>query len=68
MAKKIIILNGSPRRNGNTTALTAHFKKGAEESGRRRIRSDTRFSPALLFGGMLVAIFVINGRIAGNIR
>lgn len=33
MAKKIIILNGSPRRNGNTTALTAHFKKGAEEAG-----------------------------------
>ena len=33
MAKKIIILNGSPRRNGNTSALTAQFKRGAEEAG-----------------------------------
>ena len=33
MGKKIIILNGSPRKNGNTTALTAEFTKGAEEAG-----------------------------------
>ena len=33
MAKKIVILNGSPRRNGNTSALTAQFKRGAEEAG-----------------------------------
>ncbi len=33
MSKKIIILNGSPRKSGNTTALTAEFKKGAEEAG-----------------------------------
>lgn len=33
MTKKIIILNGSPRKNGNTSALTAQFKKGAEETG-----------------------------------
>ena len=33
MAKKIVILNGSPRPNGNTSALTAQFKKGAEEAG-----------------------------------
>lgn len=33
MGKKIIILNGSPRKNGNTTALTARFKWGAEEAG-----------------------------------
>lgn len=33
MAKKIIILNGSPRRNGNTAALTREFTKGAKESG-----------------------------------
>lgn len=32
MNKKIIILNGSPRKTGNTTALTAEFKKGAEEA------------------------------------
>lgn len=33
MAKKIIILNGSPRKNGNTSALTAKFKAGAEQAG-----------------------------------
>ena len=33
MSKKIIILNGSPRKAGNTTALTEKFKKGAEEAG-----------------------------------
>lgn len=33
MGKKIIILNGSPRKNGNTSALTAALKKGAEENG-----------------------------------
>ena len=33
MGKKIVILNGSPRKMGNTTALTAEFTKGAEEAG-----------------------------------
>ena len=33
MGKNIIILNGSPRINGNTSALTAAFKRGAEEAG-----------------------------------
>lgn len=33
MSKKIIILNGSPRKSGNTTALTAELKKGAREKG-----------------------------------
>ena len=33
MSKKIIILNGSPRKAGNTTALTAEFTKGAKENG-----------------------------------
>ena len=33
MSKKIIILNGSPRKNGNTSALTAAFAKGAAEAG-----------------------------------
>ena len=35
MAKNIIILNGSPRPKGNTSALTAEFKRGAEESGNK---------------------------------
>ena len=33
MSKKIVILNGSPRTKGNTSALTAAFKKGAESAG-----------------------------------
>ena len=33
MSKKIVILNGSPRKNGNTAALAAQFTKGAEEAG-----------------------------------
>ena len=33
MSKKIIILNGSPRKNGNTSALTSEFARGAMESG-----------------------------------
>ena len=33
MGKKIIILNGSPRKKGNTSALTAEFTRGAEEAG-----------------------------------
>ncbi len=33
MAKKIVILNGSPRKNGNTSALVREFIKGAESAG-----------------------------------
>jgi multimeric flavodoxin WrbA len=33
MAKKIVILNGSPRLNGNTMQLIEAFKRGAEEKG-----------------------------------
>jgi len=33
MAKKIVILNGSPRRNGNTSALVKRFTAGAESAG-----------------------------------
>lgn len=33
MSKKIIILNGSPRKTGNTAALTAAFASGAKEAG-----------------------------------
>lgn len=33
MGKKIVILNGSPRKNGNTSALTAAFSRGAAEAG-----------------------------------
>jgi len=33
MSKKIIILNGSPRINGNTSSLVNEFTRGAEEIG-----------------------------------
>ena len=33
MSKKILILNGSPRAKGNTSALVQEFTRGAEESG-----------------------------------
>ncbi|MDR3766147.1 MAG: flavodoxin family protein [Butyricicoccus sp.] len=33
MSKKIVILNGSPRPNGNTTALVQAFTEGAEHAG-----------------------------------
>lgn len=33
MSKKIVILNGSPRKSGNTAALCTEFARGAEESG-----------------------------------
>lgn len=33
MGKKIVILNGSPRKNGNTSALVKAFKEGAESVG-----------------------------------
>ena len=40
MGKKIIVLNGSPRVNGNTAALAAHFIKGAESAGHEVRRFD----------------------------
>lgn len=33
MGKKIVILNGSPRRKGNTSALVREFTRGAESAG-----------------------------------
>lgn len=33
MSKKIVILNGSPRRNGNTSALVKAFTEGAQSVG-----------------------------------
>ncbi len=33
MGKKIVVLNGSPRKKGNTSALAAEFARGAEEAG-----------------------------------
>lgn len=33
MAKRIVVLNGSPRRNGNTSRLIEAFREGAEGAG-----------------------------------
>lgn len=33
MVKRIVVLNGSPRKNGNTSALVKAFKEGAESVG-----------------------------------
>ena len=33
MGKKIMVLNGSPRKNGNTAGLVKEFTKGAQEAG-----------------------------------
>jgi multimeric flavodoxin WrbA len=33
MGKKVLILSGSPRKNGNTDALCQKFKQGAESAG-----------------------------------
>ena len=33
MNKQILIVKGSPRKNGNTAAMAASFAKGASESG-----------------------------------
>ena len=33
MAKKVVILNGSPRKKGNTSALVRAFAEGAESAG-----------------------------------
>lgn len=35
MSKNIVILNGSPRRRGNTSALVREFTKGAESGGNK---------------------------------
>lgn len=40
MARKILILNGSPRLRGNTAMLCDAFAKGAEEAGHKASRFD----------------------------
>lgn len=40
---KILVLNGSPRKNGNTARLAEEFSKGATESGHEVVRFDCAF-------------------------
>lgn len=43
MSKKIIILNGSPRKGGNTSMLCDAFGEGAKTSGHSVIRFDLQY-------------------------
>lgn len=40
---KILILTGSPRKNGNSATLADHFTKGAKEAGHEVVRFDAAF-------------------------
>ena len=40
---KILILTGSPRKNGNSNTLAEHFIRGAEEAGHEIVRFDAAF-------------------------
>lgn len=43
MSKKIVVMTGSPRRHGNSFAMTEAFIKAAEEKGHTVTRFDTSF-------------------------
>ena len=45
MSKKIVVITGSPRKNGNSFAMTEAFIQAAEEKG----HSVTRFDAAVVF-------------------
>lgn len=54
MAKKIVVLNGSPRAKGNTAGLIAAFKEGAEQAGNEVTVFDLQkleIHPCLACGG-----------------
>ena len=55
MSKKIVILNGSPRKNGNTAGLVKEFTKGAQESGHTVTEF---FLPGWIFMGVRGALAV----------
>lgn len=40
---KILVITGSPRKNGNSAALADHFIRGAEEAGHEVVRFDAAF-------------------------
>lgn len=60
MGKKIVILNGSPRKAGNTAALTAEFTKGAKEAG----NTVTEFSLTVWIS--MAARAALGAKAAGN--
>ena len=40
---KILVITGSPRKNGNSATLAEHFIKGAQEAGHEVVRFDAAF-------------------------
>ncbi len=40
---KILVITGSPRKNGNSSTLAEHFIRGAEEAGHEVVRFDAAF-------------------------
>ena len=40
---KILVITGSPRKNGNSTTLAEHFIRGAQETGHKVVRFDAAF-------------------------
>ncbi len=42
MSKKVLIINSSPRANGNTAALVDEFMKGLGDAGHEAVRMDLR--------------------------
>ncbi|WP_294435295.1 flavodoxin family protein [uncultured Victivallis sp.] len=40
---KILVITGSPRKNGNSSTLAEHFIRGAEEAGHEIVRFDAAF-------------------------
>ena len=40
---KVLVITGSPRKNGNSNTLAEHFIKGAEEAGHKVVRFDSAF-------------------------
>lgn len=47
MSKKVVVITGSPRKNGNSFAMTESFIKAAQEKG----HSVTRFDAAMMESG-----------------
>ena len=43
---KILVITGSPRKNGNSSTLADHFIRGAEEAGHEMVRFDAAFKEA----------------------
>lgn len=40
---KILVITGSPRKNGNSNTLADYFIKGAKDSGHNVVRFDSAF-------------------------